>query len=106
MWEPLADAELNRAVELLNDGLSATDVAEEMGVSRATGLSPAQASDRAGIAGGVKNGVSHRFIPLSLERRDNIWPKGNTTNCIHFDFQHSLMIRPTIIPGIAGIIRL
>jgi transposase len=37
MWEPLADAELNRAVELLNDGLSASDVAEEMGVSRATG---------------------------------------------------------------------
>jgi transposase len=37
MWEPLADAELNRAVELLNDGLSVTDVAEEMGVSRATG---------------------------------------------------------------------
>jgi transposase len=32
-----ADAELNRAVELLNDGLSATDIAAEMGVSRATG---------------------------------------------------------------------
>lgn len=36
-WEPLRDAELTRAVALFNDGVSASDAAEEMGVSRATG---------------------------------------------------------------------
>jgi len=36
-WQPLADAELNRAVELFRDGVSAGDAADQLGVSRATG---------------------------------------------------------------------
>ncbi len=35
-WKPVRDAEFGRAVDLFNDGISAADAAEELGVSRAT----------------------------------------------------------------------
>lgn len=35
-WTPLCDAEFGRAVQLFQDGISAGDAAEELGVSRAT----------------------------------------------------------------------
>ena len=35
-WKPVTDAEFERAISLFADGVSATDAAEELGVSRAT----------------------------------------------------------------------
>ena len=56
-WHTLEDAELERAASLLNDGLSATEMACALGVSRASGYRLRQRALQRGLLGDKRQGA-------------------------------------------------